>query len=638
MKTRHGFRLVTFLLSICLFHSVAFAQADCVNAPITFSPGSQNQHFSNSAGSGSIGVIMQSDCGWHPVTNTFFLHLGQFVGLGQGNALFTVDANRDLAPRSGTITIFGNTSGSSANATITQDAATGGFTVTVNPASQIVTAGGNTTYTVTINRSGGFIGAVGLEVNGLPVNTTRSFNPNNTTAGSSIMTLTTGASTPGGTYPITIKGVNGNVTASVSASLTVNPVPTPTPTPAPANPGSGSSQLSSFLDATGVTTGAPAGQSIFYRATDQHIHHIFSNTAWFADDPTGATGAPAAVSGTSISSFLDVTGASTGKPAGQSIFYIAADQHVHHLFSNTSWFADDPSAGAGAPLAAPGSAITSFLDAAGKTLGGVPGQSVFYLGTDQHVHHLFTDTAWRNDDPTAGANAPLAANGSSLCSFLDPTGATTGGIPGQAIFYIGTDQHVHHLYSNTTWHTDDPTAITGATAAATGSPLACFLDPTGKLTRGIPGQAVFYIGTDQHVHHLFSDVSWHADDPTLGAGAPLAAVGSSLSTFFDPTGATTGGIAGQAIFFLGTDQHVHHIFSDTTWHNDDPSAGAGAPPALAGSPLSSFVDPTGVTTGRPSGQSIYYIGTDMHVHHIYSNTRWQTDDPTAMTGAPLSSL
>jgi hypothetical protein len=64
----------------------------------------------------------------------------------------------------------------------------------------------------------------------------------------------------------------------------------------------------------------------------------------------------------------------------------------------------------------------------------------------------------------------------------------------------------------------------------------------------------------------------------------------------------------------------------------------GAPLAIAGSSLSSFLDPTGATTGRPAGQSIFYIGTDSHVHHIYSNTTWQTDDPTGMTGAPLASL
>jgi hypothetical protein len=421
--------------------------------------------------------------------------------------------------------------------------------------------------------------------------------------------------------------------------LCTPPPPTPTPTPAPAaSPSSGSTQLSSFLDSTGATTGGIPGQAIFYRAADQHIHHIFSDTTWHTDDPAGFTGATPAASGTSISSFVDPTGVTTGKPSGQAIFYIGTDQHVHHIYSGTNWHTDDPTAMTGAPLASIGSGISSFLDVNGKTTGGTPGQAIFYIGTDQHVHHFFTDTTWHTDDPTAFSGAPLAATGSPVCSFLDPIGGTTGGTPGQAVFYIGTDQHIHHIYSNTTWHTDDPTAMTGAPLAIAGSSLSCFLDPAGVTTGKPAGQSIFYIGTDHHVYHIYSNTAWHVDDPTGMTGAPLAIAGSSLSSFLDPTGATTGRPAGQSIFYIATDHHVHHIYSNTTWQTDDPTGMTGAPLALAGSPLSSFLDPTGLTTGRPAGQSIFYIGTDNHVHHIYSNTTWQTDDPTGMTGAPLASL
>jgi hypothetical protein len=313
---------------------------------------------------------------------------------------------------------------------------------------------------------------------------------------------------------------------------------------------------------------------------------------------------------------------------------------VHHLYSQgaNTWFKDDPSQIAGAAPAIANSPITTFLDALGKTTGGIPSNGVFYIGTDQHVHHLFNQVAWLTDDPSAGADAPLAATNSSLCSFVDPSGKLTAGIPGQGIFYIGTDQHVHHLYSDTTWHTDDPTAITNAMLAISGSPLYCFLDPTGKLTGGIPGQEIFYIGTDNHVHHIFTDTTWHTDDPTAGSLAPLAATGSTLSGFFDPTGATTGGIPSQSLFFLGTDQHVHHIYSDTTWHNDDPSGGAGAQLAAIGSPLSAFLDVTGKTTGGVPSQAIFYIGTDQHIHHLYTTTAWHVDDPTFMTTAPLATF
>lgn len=401
---------------------------------------------------------------------------------------------------------------------------------------------------------------------------------------------------------------------------------------------SSSANLSSFLDPTGVTTGKPAGQSIFYRGTDAHLHHIYSNTTWLTDDPGGFTNAQPVASGSSISSFLDPTGVTTGKPAGQSVYYVGTDQHVHHVFSNTTWFTDDPTAMTGATLAASGSPTSSFLDVTGVTTGGKPGQAIFYIGTDQHVHHFFTDTTWHTDDPTANSGAPLAESGGhGLCSFLDPTGATTGS-PGQAIFYIGTDHHVHHIYSNTTWHTDDPTAMTGAPLAATGSSLTCFLDPTGVTTGSPHGQSIFYIGTDQHVHHLYSNTAWHHDDPTAMTGAPLAATGSSLSSFLDKTGVTTGAPAGQSIFYIATDQHVHHIYSNTTWHTDDPTAMTSSPVAATGSPLSSFLDPTGVTTGAPAGQSIFFIGTNGHVYQIYSNTTWFANDTTGDTGATLATF
>ena len=273
-----------------------------------------------------------------------------------------------------------------------------------------------------------------------------------------------------------------------SAQFPLCTPPPPPPSSAGVSAYSGSTQVSSFLDPTGVTTGKPAGQSIFYRATDQHVHHIYSNTTWQTDDPTGMTSSIAAVSGTSISSFLDPTGVTTGKPAGQSIFYVGTDQHVHHVYSNTTWHADDPTAMTGAPLAAPGAAITSFLDPTGVNSGGVPSQAIFYIATDQHIHHFFTDTTWHTDDATAFSGAPPAATGSPLCAFLDSAGGTTGG-PGQAIFYIGTDQHIHHIYSNTTWHNDDPTALAGAPLAIAGSSISCFVDPTGVTTGKPAGQS-----------------------------------------------------------------------------------------------------------------------------------------------------
>lgn len=653
VKTHTSLRICSLcMLFVLFFGTKSFANCNVpisvnTSGTITSFPasGGSSTYMVTTGGSGGIGCTFTTAAG-------LFISTSPTSGGGIPNVFsfsinFTVASNPDLTTRSGLVEST-QSDGTRADFAVTQAAAGGGFTISaVSPGSQTVQSGGSTTYTVTISRTGGFIGRVHLTAIGLPKGANGSFNPDFTTGNTSTLTVTTAANTTAaGSYTFTVRGVNGVVTQNSSAvGLVVTPAPTPTPTPtpsptpAPAYPGTGSSELSSFLDTTGGSTGAPGGQAIFYRATDQAIHRIYSNTTWLTDNPAGITGSPAAVSSSSIASSFDVSGATTGTP-GQNIFYLAADQHVHHLYSQgaNTWFQDDPSQITGATLAIANSPITTFLDAQGKTTGGVPSNGVFYIGTDQHVHHLFNQVAWLTDDPTAGADAPLAATNSSLCSFVDPNGKLTAGIPGQGIFYIGTDQHVHHLYSDTTWHHDDPTATTNAMLAISGSPLYCFLDPAGKLTGGIPGQEIFYIGTDNHVHHIFTDTTWHTDDPTAGSRAPSTATGSTLTGFFDPTGATTGGIASQSLFFLGTDQHVHHIFSDTTWHNDDPSGGAGAQLAAIGSPLSAFLDVSGKTTGGIPSQAIFYIGTDQHIHHLYTTTTWNVDDPTFMTAAPLATF
>ena len=94
------------------------------------------------------------------------------------------------------------------------------FAVSGSPASQSVVPGGATTYGVTITPTGGFTGPVTLSVSGLPTGATGSFAPNPATA-SSTLTVTTTASTPIGTYPLTLTGVSGSLTRTATVSLVV---------------------------------------------------------------------------------------------------------------------------------------------------------------------------------------------------------------------------------------------------------------------------------------------------------------------------------------------------------------------------------------------------------------------------------
>ena len=107
------------------------------------------------------------------------------------------------------------------------------FTISASPASQTVTAGGSTSYTVSVVPTGG--GAVSLASSGLPAGAGGSFSPNPTSSASTF-TVTTSTSTPAATSTITITGTSGSVTHSTTVSLTVNPPSSATVPGAPAAP------------------------------------------------------------------------------------------------------------------------------------------------------------------------------------------------------------------------------------------------------------------------------------------------------------------------------------------------------------------------------------------------------------------
>lgn len=98
------------------------------------------------------------------------------------------------------------------------------FTIASSPSSVSVTQGAFGTSTITTAVSGGFNAAVALTATGLPAGATAAFSPTSISApgsGSSTLTLTTSASTPVGTYPITVTGTGGGKTHPTTVSLVV---------------------------------------------------------------------------------------------------------------------------------------------------------------------------------------------------------------------------------------------------------------------------------------------------------------------------------------------------------------------------------------------------------------------------------
>jgi len=98
------------------------------------------------------------------------------------------------------------------------------FTATVSPTSVSTPQGGTVSYDVSVAPVNGFAGNVSLSLNGLtPTQATWSFTPPviATGAGSAQLTVSTAASIPGGTYPLTITATSGATVHSVPATLVV---------------------------------------------------------------------------------------------------------------------------------------------------------------------------------------------------------------------------------------------------------------------------------------------------------------------------------------------------------------------------------------------------------------------------------
>jgi len=109
-------------------------------------------------------------------------------------------------------------------AAIQDTTSTSDFTIAASPTSTSIAQGGSGNVTISTTVSGGFNNAVALSASGQPSGTTVAFNPTSIAApgaGSSTMSITVGASTATGTYPITVTGTGGSTTHNTTVTLTV---------------------------------------------------------------------------------------------------------------------------------------------------------------------------------------------------------------------------------------------------------------------------------------------------------------------------------------------------------------------------------------------------------------------------------
>ena len=98
------------------------------------------------------------------------------------------------------------------------------FTLSAAPVSLSVAQGTSGTVSIATTVSGNFNSVVTLSVSGLPAGVTATFSPSSIAApgaGTSVMTVTAGASAAVGTFPLTITATNGSTTHTTTVNLTI---------------------------------------------------------------------------------------------------------------------------------------------------------------------------------------------------------------------------------------------------------------------------------------------------------------------------------------------------------------------------------------------------------------------------------
>ena len=202
---------------------------------LSASPGSRTV----TAGSGANYTVTMTPSGGFSGTVTYSISglpagaSGSFTppsvsGSTPVNSTLAVTTSTTTPAGTYSLTITG-TSGTTHNTSVTlvvNALPVGDFSLSATPASQTVTAGTNTSYTVTMTPSGGFNGTVTYSVTGLPAGAVAGFNPasvsSSTAPVDSNMVVTTSTSTAAGTYPLTITGTSAT-THTANVTLIVNP-------------------------------------------------------------------------------------------------------------------------------------------------------------------------------------------------------------------------------------------------------------------------------------------------------------------------------------------------------------------------------------------------------------------------------
>lgn len=335
---------------------------------------------------------------------------------------------------------------------------------------------------------------------------------------------------------------------------------------------------------------------------------------------TSSGSAAPAITSSALTSFVASDGSS-------HTFYEGSNQHIYHLFWNSSggWQDQDVSAVANSAAAASASPLTSFQSSDGN-------YRVYYLDANNHVNQLASNGGnWSNQDATTAAGAAAAASNSKLAGFTNSAG--------NHVYYLGTNQHENQLYWNgSQWVNQDLTSAAGSShVPASSSSLTGF-----SLSDGT--EHTFYIGTDQHVYQmLWTGSAYQNQDLTIINALDLADGPCA------PEGGTCfGGSTAQSVAFGANGAYLSvtapgNISCTPATFGGDPNPGASEScyllnsfrVAFAGTGLTSFQDSTGA--------HVYYVDSQRHTHELFwagttqsSGGPWADQDQTGIASPAAS--
>jgi hypothetical protein len=171
--------------------------------------------------------------------------------------------------------------------------------------------------------------------------------------------------------------------------------------------------------------------------------------------------------------------------------------------------------------------------------------------------------AW-NFNELSAAQGNLQVQTGALGRYM--AGFAWNGQQTEHVFFIGTDNHVHELYHDKTWHHSDLTLA----SSDKGTPAG---DLTAYVSERDGTEHVFYVGNDfpQHIHEIYYEKGkWYAHDLNAAVpDAPIPVTGSGLTGFVFESQNT------QHLFYK-SNFSIHELYYDGKWHHNDLGQSAGA--------------------------------------------------------------